>query len=75
MNSHCQLINNLFLSFYLIFLNVDNTLQSVDNTILQSFYLIFMYFEIKLYFLVLVYISKIKTPYNQVSRGEYFYII
>lgn len=54
---------------------MDNTLQSVDNTILQSFYLIFMYFEIKLYFLVLVYISKIKTPYNQVSRGEYFYII
>lgn len=34
-----------------------------------------MYFEIKLYFLILVYISKIKTPYHQVSRGAYFYII
>lgn len=41
----------------------------------KAFYLIFLYFEIKLYFLILVYISKIKTPYNQVSQGAYFYII
>ncbi len=54
---------------------MDNTLQSVENTILQSFYMIFLYFEIKLYFLILVYISKIKTPYNQVSQGAYFYIV
>ncbi|RRA60163.1 hypothetical protein D5F87_09235 [Streptococcus agalactiae] len=41
----------------------------------KAFYLIFLYFEIKLYFLILVYISKIKTPYNQVSQSAYFYII
>lgn len=41
----------------------------------KAFYLIFLYFEIKLYFLILVYISKIKTPYNQVSQGAYFYIV